>query len=115
MFHLGVHEPPFAGQSAGVKLDAGKPPVVRGVLHSFPRALEMIAHVSASGADKYSWDGWLSVPDGVARYTDAMGRHLIAEGRGRDDPDSGQMHAAHTAWNALARLELMLREATDEA
>jgi hypothetical protein len=26
------------------------------------------------------------------------------------DPDSGLLHAAHTAWGALARLELILRE-----
>ena len=40
-----------------------------------------------------------------------MLRHLLAEMRGEDvDPDTGLLHAAHTAWNALARLDLMLRE-----
>ena len=40
-----------------------------------------------------------------------MVRHLLKEGSGeRLDPDSGLMHAAHTAWGALARLELILRE-----
>jgi hypothetical protein len=51
------------------------------------------------------------VPDGVNRYSNAMVRHLIKEGKGEFlDPDSSLPHAAHTAWGALARLELILRE-----
>jgi hypothetical protein len=39
-----------------------------------------------------------------------MGRHLIAEEiEGPIDASTGLSHAAQTAWNALARLELMLR------
>ena len=41
-------------------------------------------------------------------YTDALYRHLLAESP--DDPDTGLLHAAHAAWNALARLELLLKE-----
>ena len=98
------HEP-------GAKLDAGKAPVVRGALHYFPRALAAVAEVSAYGARKYTWRGWETVPDGVARYSDALGRHLLAEGYEERDGDTGLLHAAHAAWNALARLELMLRKA----
>ena len=48
--------------------------------------------------------------DGERRYTDAMLRHLIREGAGESvDPETGIAHAAHAAWNALARLELALR------
>ncbi|MBI4396861.1 MAG: hypothetical protein HY548_07185 [Elusimicrobia bacterium] len=95
----------------GAKLDAGKAPVVRGVLCYFPRALKAVAGVSLFGATKYTWNGWESVPDGVQRYTDALGRHLINEAiDGPVTPDSQLLHAAHVAWNALARLELMLRE-----
>lgn len=98
----------------GAKLDAGKPPVFQGALGYFPRALRAVAEVSAFGASKYAWKGWESVPDGINRYTDAMGRHLTYEGQGRTiDPDSGYLEAAHTAWNGLARLELMLREMDD--
>lgn len=96
---------------AGSKLDAGKPALFRGLVDYFPRALEKVAEVSTFGASKYVWKGWESVPDGVARYSDAMVRHLTKEAKGEVlDPDSGLHHAAHTAWGALARLELMLRE-----
>jgi hypothetical protein len=94
----------------GAKLDHGKPKSVTGVLHYFPRALGAVAVVSEFGANKYAWNGWETVPDGVRRYSDALGRHLIAEAIGPTDADSGLSHAAQVAWNALARLELMLRE-----
>jgi hypothetical protein len=94
----------------GAKLDAGK---VRPALtlHGFARAQLAVAEVATHGAEKYTDDGWAHVPDGVARYTDALLRHELALGSGEVvDPDSGLPHAAHVAWNALARLELMLRE-----
>lgn len=106
---------------SGVKYDAGKPEVVKGALHYFPNALAAVADVSAAGARKYAWDGWRTVPDGVDRYTEAMGRHLLAEREGPTDSGpggTGCLHAAQVAWNALARLELMLLEteypATDD-
>lgn len=99
-----------SAHEAGSKLDAGKPAVMRGVVQYFPRALVAVASVSQYGAAKYTWGGWESVPDGVQRYTDALGRHLVGETiDGPADPETGLLHAAQTAWNALARLELMLR------
>jgi len=95
----------------GSKLDFGKSPVFQGALAYFPRALMAVADVSQFGAKKYTWFGWKTVPDGQNRYTDALLRHLIYEGIGQDeDADSGLTHAAHAAWNALARLELLLEE-----
>jgi len=94
----------------GAKLDAGKPPVLRGVIQYFPRALMAVSEVSAHGASKYTWKGWESVPDGVSRYGDALVRHLVKESYEELDPDSGLLHAAQVAWNALARLELTLRK-----
>ncbi len=97
---------------AGSKLDAGKSPVMRGAVQYFPRALSAVSDVSLFGATKYTWRGWESVPDGVNRYSDALGRHLVGESiDGPTDPQTGLLHAAQVAWNALARLELMLREA----
>ena len=96
--------------SAGAKLDAGKvePELIQ---RGFARALLAVAEVGTYGATKYTRDGWQDVQDGVRRYTNAMYRHLSAEHRGEQcDPDTKLMHAAHAAWNALARLELMLRE-----
>ena len=93
----------------GAKLDAGK--VEMGlILNGMPRALLQVARVATYGANKYTRDGWLTVPDGPRRYTDAMYRHLNAEARGElHDADTQLEHAAHAAWNALARLELLLR------
>lgn len=101
---LGIlaHEP-------GAKLDAGKNRLGL-VIHGFARSLQAVGGVGTYGANKYSDDGWVSVPNGEARYTDALYRHLLDEAAGEEfDPDSKLLHAAHAAWNALARLDLMLR------
>jgi len=100
----------MAAHTPGAKLDAGKAPISQGVLQYFPRALREVSLVSLAGARKYAWKGWEKVPDGVSRYSDALGRHLLAEEiDGPIDADTGMLHAAQIAWNALARLELMLR------
>ena len=80
------------------------------IINDMPRALIVVAEVASFGALKYGKSNWLHVKYGVERYTNAMDRHRIKEGVETHDGDSGLMHAAHTAWNALARLELMLRE-----
>lgn len=98
-----AHEP-------GSKLDSGK---IRAglVISGFSNALKEVSAVGTFGANKYTPNGWKEVPDGIERYTDAMYRHLLAEASGEaNDTDSGLLHAAHTAWNALARLELLLKE-----
>jgi len=92
----------------GAKLDAGKP--MAGVLGDFGLALLAVAEVGTFGANKYTRGGWQSVPNGVERYTDAAWRHLLKERMEELDNDSNLRHAAHMAWNSLARLELMLRE-----
>lgn len=95
----------------GAKMDAGKAPVMRGVLQYFPRAIRLVSLVSLVGANKYAWAGWEKVPDGVNRYSDALGRHLLDEStEGLIDQQTKQLHAAQIAWNALARLELMIRD-----
>jgi hypothetical protein len=91
----------------GAKLDAGKPDA--SLLLDFGRALAEVARVCTFGATKYTRGGWTHVSDGPNRYTAALLRHLLAEVRGKTDPDSGLRHAAQVAWNALARLELVLR------
>lgn len=98
---IGQHEP-------GAKLDAGKPQA--DLLIDFGRALLAVAQVGTYGATKYTRGGWQHVPDGVNRYTGALLRHIFKEKIEDFDPDTDFLHAAHCAWNALARLELMLRE-----
>lgn len=98
---LHAHQP-------GAKLDAGKPRPSLAVL-GFSRALLAVSDVATFGAAKYTDNGWVNVPNGHARYTDAMLRHLLREGNGEStDPETGLLHAAHAAWNALARLIKLL-------
>ena len=94
------HEP-------GAKLDGGK--VKAGVLGDFSLALNAVAMVGTYGANKYTRNGWESVPDAVERYTDAKWRHLLAQHESVYDNESELMHIAHEAWNTLAALELTLR------
>jgi len=101
----------LAAKQPGSKLDANKPAILQGVLQYFPRALLEIGRVSTIGAKKYSWKGWESVPDGINRYGDALARHLLAGAiEGPYDVDTGLLHDSQVAWNALARLELILKE-----
>lgn len=111
-----------AAANGAVKLDEGKLPVMRGVFQRFPLAMYEIARVSQAGTTKYSVPiddmNYRNVPDGVGRYTDALGRHLLDEAihgpvnteKGGALPVAGVdlMHAAQAAWDALARLEIML-------
>lgn len=97
-----AHEP-------GAKLDGGKlRPAL--VLSAFSRALEAVVRIGTDGATKYTDNGWLEVPEGQSRYEDAKVRHQLARYTGQlIDSDSGSLHLAHEAWNALAVLELYLR------
>lgn len=96
---------------AGAKLDAGKNRLGL-VLGGFSKALQEVGKVGTFGANKYTDNGWKSVENGKERYTDAMLRHYFKEVEGElKDKDSELLHAAHFAWNALARLELMLEDA----
>ena len=105
------HDPHGApANSPGAKLDAGKNRLGL-VVGGFARSLKAVGEVATFGANKYTPNGWMSVPNGVERYTDAMYRHLLDEAAGEaTDTQTGIAHAAHAAWNALARLDLMIRE-----
>lgn len=102
-----AHEP-------GAKLDAGKyrPALVLG---GFARALAEVSRVGTFGAQKYTENGWVDVPNGEARYADAQLRHFLKSSAGEDiDPETGLLHASHEAWNALAKLDLVLRRLDKE-
>lgn len=96
--------------SAGAKLDAGKvrPALVEA---GFPRALLAVAQVGSKGAEKYTEFGFLTVPNGIARYDDAQARHRLARLCGEKfDQELQVLHRAQEAWNALAALELVILE-----
>jgi len=92
--------------SPGAKADAGKP-LMSLVLKDFSLAITEVCKVGTYGAGKYSPSGWLRVKNGYSRYSDAMLRHYFVE---QELDESGMLHDAQVAWNALARLELKLRK-----
>jgi len=100
------HEP-------GAKLDAGK---LRAglVLTDFSLALTEVCKVGTYGANKYTDHGWLSVPNGVQRYMDALYRHLLLAESQPVDKDTGLSHLSHAAWNILAVVELIKRNERKE-
>jgi len=93
----------------GAKLDAGKNQL-GSILGDFSNALMAVGEVGTRGAQKYSLGGWKEVPEGKRRYTDAMLRHFCKESNSLYDEELPVLHAAQVAWNALARLEFILKE-----
>lgn len=98
---------------AGAKLDHDKPRTNL-VLSGFSKALLEVSKVGTFGAKKYSDDGWKEVPNGIDRYSSALLRHYFAEQVEYLDSETNLSHAAAVAWNALARLELILNEQSKE-
>lgn len=93
------------------KDDLDKP--IAGALLDFSRALTEISKLATFGAKKYKRSSWIEVNNGQERYTDAMLRHLLKEAIESKDPETEIEHDVAVAWNALARLELRLRDNTD--
>lgn len=110
-FYQGEKDPLGIPPNApGAKLDAGKEEMSL-VFEGFANALLEIGKVATFGANKYTRNGWESVPDGIYRYKNAAGRHLVKRKKeGPLDKDSGLLHEAHELWNHLASFELKLRE-----
>lgn len=93
----------------GIKYDTGKPEV-GDMVKDFGEELIEVARVWRFGADKYERSNWKLVENGEKRYTDALVRHLIAEETKEFDDESELRHAAHVAWNALARLYFIINK-----
>lgn len=75
------------------------------------RELEEIAKVFTAGAKKYGANRWQNLPDGYERYKGAMLRHISEVEKGNIiDEDTGCMHAAQIAWNAIAMLHFKMNE-----
>lgn len=84
--------------TGGLKYDTDKP---RMDLLPF-EALEEVAKVLTYGAAKYTDNGWQKVENAERRYLAALLRHLAARERGEKfDAESGLLHAAHMAADAL--------------
>lgn len=73
--------------------------------------VEEIVKIYSFGSKKYSDNSWQNVENGRERYYAALMRHLVAWRKGeRIDPESGELHISHMAWNAIALIYLELKE-----
>lgn len=72
-------------------------------LFKFGHALVALVRVMEQGAKKYAKDNWLKGGRPDKDYLDSLTRHLKAFVGGEVyDPETGCMHMAQVAWNALA-------------
>lgn len=73
--------------------------------------IEEIVKVLTAGSKKYADNSWQNIPDGYNRYKAAMLRHLMEVERGiKEDEDTGCLHIAQVATNALFMLHIKIRE-----
>ena len=69
--------------------------------------IEDVVKVYTAGAKKYGPDKWQDLPDGYKRYKAALFRHLVEYEKGNWlDPETGCIHLAQVAWNAIAMLHI---------
>lgn len=93
----------------GIKYDSGKLRLAE-MMQDFREPLSAVCRVWEFGADKYEKSNWKYVDNAIDRYTNAMLRHLMEEEAKPFDDESEILHAAHVAWNALARLYFIMHE-----
>lgn len=82
------------------------------VIAGFPNALMALAKVMGWAIEGKGYDegDWANVPDAAKKYRAGMYRHDLKESIGPvEDDESGLHHAIHTAWNSIARLEMLVR------
>ena len=101
--------------SAATAAKYTKTPVALGCILRFPRAMLEVAKVSVYGCNKHKAPmgsmGYIDVPDAENVYREAEGRHFVKEAlEGPVNHEDGDLlHKAQKAWNALADLEVFLR------
>lgn len=77
--------------------------------------LTEIAKVLTYGAKKYKINSWQTVENARERYRGALLRHMAAMQAGEKiDLDSGLLHSAHLACNAIFLLWFTLHEENDD-
>lgn len=94
-------------KTEGIKYDNGKLRLAEMIV-DFRVPLEELCKVWEFGADKYEKSNWKKLDNGIDRYSNALMRHLIAEDICIYDNESNLLHAAHIAFNALARLHFII-------
>lgn len=91
----------------GIKFDGGKLRLAE-MLQDFEEPIKALCLVWQFGANKYGKSNWKDLDKAVDRYTNALIRHLMTDEV--YDEESGILHAAHLAFNALARLHFILKQ-----
>ena len=89
-----------------------KPKLFNTIFKQFPRAIKAIAERSELGHKKYAdidqdYQGFTRTPNAFEEYQNAVIRHLMQDG----EPEETELdHLKAVAWNAIAILEIKLRE-----
>ena len=73
--------------------------------------IEEIVKVYTAGAKKYAPNNWMHLENGYERYKAALFRHICEFERGNwRDADTGCIHLAQVAWNAIAMLHIEMEK-----
>lgn len=94
---------------SGIKYDTDKP-LLADMLLDFKEPLMELCKVWEFGKNKYGKSNWKQLDNGRERYTNALVRHLMVEVDKLTDDETEIYHAAHIAFNALARLYFIMKE-----
>lgn len=93
----------------GAKHDSGKL-LFRPLMNGLAASLRVVSAVLTYGAKKYQEDSWQDVPDAKCRYENALYRHQNERAEDMFDKESGLLHSAHVACNALFVLYFDIKE-----
>lgn len=105
---------------SGIKNDSDKLPYYTVLFKQFPLALQEVMRCSKAGNNKYhetdeDWMNFSRVDNAEIRYRNAMLRHMSEYGSVEDMEEYGGMtHEGAVVWNALADLEVNLRNKNDK-
>ena len=73
--------------------------------------IEEIVKVYTAGAQNYAPNNWMHLANGYERYKAALFRHICEFERGNwRDADTGCIHLAQVAWNAIAMLHIEMEK-----
>ena len=73
--------------------------------------IEEVVKVYTAGAKKYAPNNWMHLENGYERYKAALFRHICEFERGNWlDADTGCIHLAQVAWNAIAMLHIEMEK-----
>lgn len=94
-----------------LEIKAAKVKLFNVLVKQFPLAFKAVVKRSMIGHEKYAdidqdWQGFTITP--IEEYENAIVRHLMLDG---EEHETELDHLAAVAWNALALLELKLRNA----